>query len=148
MPYRYFLESMNNRAGSYANWVTTRSSKPPAISRASTQCRRSTAPALQMARSRREPVTVLLAGQDAATAGASATVSTVLSASASRLEPGSTVSLLSITQILGMSRISVSRIRQREMPRWCPAAFLARIILPHQEVADVHKSQISSTPND
>ena len=91
---------------------------------------------------------MLLAGQDAATAGASATVWTVLSASASGLEPGSTVSLLSITQILGMSRISVSRIRQREMPRWCPAAFLARIILPHQEVGDVHKSEISSMPND
>jgi len=45
-----------------------------------------------------------------------------------------------------MSRIGVSLIRQREMPRWCPAAFLAGIILPHQEVADVHKSEISSRP--
>src|SRR5580700_5593062 len=102
-----------------------------------------------MARSRRELRAVLGAGQDAAIAGSSATVSTVLPAAASGLEPGSTVSLLSITQILGVSRISVSRIsvgriRQRKMPRWCPAAFLARLILPHQEVADVQKSEISS----
>src|SRR5580700_9733746 len=96
-----------------------------------------------MARSRRELRAVLGAGQEATIAGSSATVWTVLSASASGLEPGSTVSLLSITQILGMSRI-----RQREMPRWCPAAFLAGIILPHQEVADVHKGEISSMPND
>jgi len=47
---------------------------------------------------------------------------------------------------IGVSLISVSRIGQREMPRWCPAAFLAGIILPHQEVADVHKSEISSRP--
>jgi hypothetical protein len=82
------------------------------------------------------------------TAGSSATVWTGLSASVSGLEPGSTVSLLSITQVLGVSRISMSRIGQREMPRRCPAAFLAGIILPHQEVGDVHKSEISSMPND
>jgi hypothetical protein len=34
------------------------------------------------------------------------------------------------------------------MPRLCPAAFLAGIILPHQKVAGVPKSEISSMPKD
>ncbi len=32
------------------------------------------------------------------------------------------------------------------MPRWSPAAFLARIILPYQEVTGVHKREISPVP--
>jgi hypothetical protein len=95
-----------------------------------------------MIRSTRELLTVLWAGQDGAIAGSSATVSATLSASASGLEPGNTVSLLSITQVLGVSRISVSRIGQREMPRRCPAAVLAGIILPHRERTGVRMSEI------
>jgi hypothetical protein len=34
----------------------------------------------------------------------------------------------------------MSRIKKREMPRYCPAAFLAPIILPHPEIASVPKS--------
>src|SRR6201999_3466192 len=42
---------------------------------------------------------------------------------------GNIVSLLSITQILG-----VSHIRQREMPRQFPVGFLAANIVPHDKI--------------
>ena len=55
------------------------------------------------------------------------------------LASGTTVSLLSVTQILAMSRIrqpdqaarSGCQIRLGEMPRWGPAALVAGLILPY-----------------